>query len=238
MSCLHKVIVVSSSSSPKPQYNEDDLLVFITIGDGRKFAFARPGDKTWSVIQRVFAVIDFISFNSQFYGVNDYGKLKVCDFSGPRPIFVDFANAPEGVNGTERFYFVELEGELHMVIRRVDPTPIKFPPIEFHHVYMSVYFQVYKFDFCTHKWEELETLGDHAIFIGSNTTFGLNASDYPLCKPGCIYFTDDCNESYERLIGADMGIYNLEAGTIEPVYEGEDILSRFSPPVWIIPNPF
>ncbi|KAF5204793.1 hypothetical protein FRX31_005621 [Thalictrum thalictroides] len=210
----------------------------MTAGSYSKFVFARPGDKSWSVIEGVRFVNDFINFNGQLYGIGWNGGLMLCDFSDPHPTFIDFANPPEDVKGYEPIYVVELGGELYMVIRLVDPTPIEFPPIEFHHVYKAVFFDVYKFDFSTRRWEYLKTLGDYAIFIGSNTTFGVKASDYPSCKPDSIYFTDDFKEPFGHLTGADMGIYNIEAGTIEPLYEGDDFLSRFSPPVWITPNPF
>ncbi|PIA28121.1 hypothetical protein AQUCO_07200032v1 [Aquilegia coerulea] len=217
MCCVSKAFIVSTSDD-NVVVHVDDLLVLLTIGQYGNFVFARPGDKSWSVIQITGRgnVRDFIHFNGQFYGVDELGNLKVCDFSGPRPVFFDFANHPEYARGCEGYYLVELGGDLHMVIRFYDPTPVEIPPKEFQHFYKSVFFDILKFDFCTCKWE---TLGDHAIFIGSNTTFGFKASDYPACKPDCIYFTDD----YDNYL---------------PLYEGNDIVSRFSPPVWIAPNPF
>ncbi|PIA28120.1 hypothetical protein AQUCO_07200031v1 [Aquilegia coerulea] len=238
MCCVRKAFIILTSDNNVVV--ENNFLVLLTIGEFGESVFARPGDKTWSVIEApgYGNMKDIIRFNGQFYGVDELGHLKVCDFRGPHPVFVDFANHPEGARGSQGFYLVELGGDLHMVNRLYDPTPVEFPPKEFHHVYKSIFFHVLKFDFCTRKWEILQTLGDHAIFIGSNTSFGFKASDYLACKPGCIYFTDDYNESFGRLLGADMGIYNHKANTIEPVYQGNDILSRFSPPVWITPNSF
>ncbi|PIA29893.1 hypothetical protein AQUCO_05800165v1 [Aquilegia coerulea] len=203
-------------------------------------AFARPGDTTWTVVEQSFLQTDIINFNGKIYTVQHGDELMVCDDpNGPHPTLIRFAALPDVVVGTERFYLVELGGELHLVVGTSDRTQTKVPPNEFHHYYKTSYFDVFKLDLSTLKWDELETLGDYPLFVGSNTTFALNASDYPdLCNPGCIYFTDDCVETYGKLVDDDMGIYNLESDTFELLYKGDDILSRFSPPVWITPKPF
>ncbi|PIA29892.1 hypothetical protein AQUCO_05800164v1 [Aquilegia coerulea] len=234
MFCVRKASVFTDDENPQ------FLVVYLIIGEFQKCAFARPGDTTWTVVGKSDLLIDVINFNGKLYAVKNGGHIRVCDDpNGPHPTLIHFAALPDVVMGTERFYLVELGGELHLVVRTSDRTQTDIPPYEFHHYVKTSYFEVFKLDLSTLKWDELETLGDYALFVGSNTTFALKASHYPdQCKAGCIYFTDDYDEAYGKLVGDDMGIYNLEADTFELLYKGDDILSRFSPPVWITPKPF
>ncbi|KAF5196713.1 F-box protein skip23 [Thalictrum thalictroides] len=251
-SCVGKAIITVSSTGEDGEATVTDdayaydgnginpqfLLVYLCIGGYQQLVFARPGDTTWTVVEQSNLTVDVINFNGKIYAVECAGLIKVCDNSrGLHPTLIVFAAKPDNV-GPDRFYLVEFGGELHLVVRIFDFAE-EIPPDEFHHCEVAAWFEVFKLDLSTLKWNELETLGDYALFVGSNTTFALKASDYPdQCKPGCIYFTDDCFETYSKLLGADMGIYNLETGTFEPLYEGDGVLSRFSPPVWITPKPF
>ncbi|PIA42616.1 hypothetical protein AQUCO_02000211v1 [Aquilegia coerulea] len=234
MCCVRKAIVSTDE-------NNQVLLVCLIMGGSRRLALARPGDTTWTVVQYSNLHKDVIDFNGQVYTIQSR-QIMLCDqVSGSGPTLIHFADFPDGVPGYEQFYLVEFGGNLHLVVRALDDTQTQtqLPPREFHHCIETLYFEVYKLDLSTRKWDEqLETLGDYALFLGSNTSFSLKASDYPECKPGCIYYTDDYDENADRLVGRNMGIYNLETDIFEPLYEGDDILSRFSPPVWITPNPF
>ncbi|KAF9625449.1 hypothetical protein IFM89_022846 [Coptis chinensis] len=234
MSYITKAVVVEVSSS---SIAEEQFLVLIIYGGCNSLAFARPGDETWTpMLCHTKAVFDALYFNGQFYAVNSWGFVHLCDTYGlPRSQSTIFARPPPNVKGVDRFYILELQGELHLVVRVLD-FGTDMPAIEFQHLLKTKLIEVYKCDFCTRKWEKLQNLGDHAIFIGSNNSVSLKASDYPGCKPSCIYFTDDHNEASGRLVGHDMGIFNMDTGEIERLYEGDDSLSRYSPPVWITPH--
>ncbi|KAK8577147.1 hypothetical protein V6N13_122140 [Hibiscus sabdariffa] len=51
----------------------------------------------------------------------------------------------------------------------------------------------------TKSWEEIFSLDDHSLFLGSCSTFAVDG--YSDCKPNCIYFTDDIFEYYETKTG-------------------------------------
>ena len=102
-------------------------------------------------------------------------------------------------------------------------------------------FQVYELNLSEKTWMEVKSLENKALFVGHNTSLCLPASTIYGCKPNCIYFTDDCEESYifiqygESKGGRDMGVYNLTDGRIEPHFK-EQSLSSICPPLWIFPN--
>ncbi|PIA42617.1 hypothetical protein AQUCO_02000212v1 [Aquilegia coerulea] len=226
--CVRKAIV---SNHDTKGFGGINYVVYLIIGGCRELVFARPGDTTWTVVKNSLHGRDIINFNGQIYTVQSGENIMMlCDHnnvSGSHPTLTHFAKLPDGVEGTEQFYLVELGGELHLVVRTLERTQTKLPPKELHHYFETVCLEVFKLDLSTRKWDEqLQTLGDYALFLGSNTSFALKASDYPECKPDCIYFTDDYDETGDRLVGGDMGIYNLETDTFEPLYEGEQVMQR------------
>ncbi|KAF6144399.1 hypothetical protein GIB67_024626 [Kingdonia uniflora] len=231
----------------------------------RRLAFAKPGDKAWTTLgnedkcgSKGWATLgnedygkysDLIYFKDHFFAVTNKGFVRYCDISGPNPIVIDFAAPPyrPTFNALERFYLVEISGELHMVVRLVNRYLVK--PRYYHHNLSTTFIEVYKMEslYTTSKWVRLQTLGDHAIFIGNNLSFSILASNYPGCKRGCIYYTDDYQAQYgSQILGRDRGIFNLEKENIEPLYSGsetdlineadDDALSIYSPPLWITPT--
>lgn len=87
-------------------------------------------------------------------------------------------------------------------------------------------------------WREKKSLGAKAVFLGDNASISVEASKFPGIKANCIYYTDDCWESYQcfkRRVGKDMGIYNLEDESQTPFYKGESF-SPICPPIWVNPS--
>ncbi|KAF9621793.1 hypothetical protein IFM89_028231 [Coptis chinensis] len=164
------------------------------------------------------------------------GILRVCDINCLRPAAIEFVAPPEDVRVSKRIYLVEFCGELHMVVRR-------FSNEEGHewifslHPLTTISFDVYRLDFRTRKWMQLDTLDDHALFLGCNSSFSILGTDFPDCKGNCIYFTDDCKPRRELLCGFDMGIFNFKEKTMEQLYDEFNTLSLYCAPVWITPTP-
>ncbi|CAL1372806.1 unnamed protein product [Linum trigynum] len=107
--------------------------------------------------------------------------------------------------------------------------------------YKTREFTVYKLNEDTNQWDEVKSIGDYALFLGTNTPACLSTQDHPGYKPNCIYFTDDYFEKQKRRRhdGHDMGIYNLSDGTIESLcctnlYEKPSLV--WPPPVWVWPT--
>ncbi|KAM3246976.1 hypothetical protein P3L10_008743 [Capsicum annuum] len=153
---------------------------------------------------------------------------------------------------TGHFYMLESLGSLVVVLRngiqlrevkddhaRVQLTRIRIEGIgEEELTYGTTDFQVFQVDLATSKVTEMRELGDIAFFLGAYASLSVQASQFPGIKPNCIYFTDDYFESYfiyEEGGGLDMGVFNLEDGSIQPHYDVVS-LNRVCPPTWVTPT--
>lgn len=108
--------------------------------------------------------------------------------------------------------------------------------------YGTTSFKVLELDLNDNKWVKVKDLGNRALFLGYNSSFSIEVSvDSNRIKNNCIYFTDDCSESYLGILefpnggGKDMGIYNLLDGRIEPHFCGNSY-SLVTPPTWVEPS--
>ncbi|XP_021769494.1 uncharacterized protein At1g65760-like [Chenopodium quinoa] len=57
--------------------------------------------------------------------------------------------------------------------------------------YQTINFKVYKFNFETKIWVQVNDLGDVAMILGSNTSMSIRASRIHNCRRNCIYFSND-----------------------------------------------
>ncbi|TXG50393.1 hypothetical protein EZV62_022917 [Acer yangbiense] len=93
--------------------------------------------------------------------------------------------------------------------------------------------------------DEVRSIGEEPIGEGDNSSLSVEVLDISSLKPNCIYFTDDCQTSYAVVKffpeggGRDMGIYNLQDGSIkhiEPYFKGRskcNLYDPITPPMWI-----
>ncbi|KAK8508337.1 hypothetical protein V6N13_055785 [Hibiscus sabdariffa] len=245
---LRKLILTSSAEA-----SESDCIVLAQYSR-YFFAFAKPGDKTWSRIDNVQAQ-DAIYFKGNLYVSQNNGEIFVCeDLYGAHPIAVQFAPSPP--HDFDRVYLFDLAGNLCLVARGVlpDDDDNYDDPVE------TIEFKIFKLDMHTKSWEEIFSLGDKCLFLGNCCTFVVPAADYPGCRSNCIYFTDDIFEYYDKETGAtDIGIYdckNIKLDIIKRYEDGEEVgmyleglvdrfpnsediqhllLSPLFQPLWIIP---
>lgn len=238
--CIQKC-ALSSSCGP-----EETEVVFIMViyGGTGKLAYARPGDQVWTrVLPWDCRCFDIIYYKDQFYGINTLGQIFAID--GHTNISHQVAHLPNGIirrSFAEYLYLVEseLDGALLVVSREgVQLRPIHKGSEEY--TYGTTGFQVFEVDLSNNKWKEIKNLGNRCLFLGHNSSMSIDASNDPHCRRNCIYFTDDCAESYtvyddEQPIkgGKDMGIYNIEDGSIVslPRYKGNSF-HPFNPPMWV-----
>lgn len=229
-SCRYYVEKAVISSNP---LTTSDYVLALIQGYPRCFAFWRPGQKSFTNVETPRRAYSDITWHGgQFYGVDFMGNIIIFDFRGseeyPTVATVVKGIPPSLTRGTQ-LYMVHSLGELLVITRDgafLDEDG-SYGVKEFH---------VYKIDVDRKSYEEVADLGNRALFLGSSATLAV-AQAYKIegCKGNCIYFTDDCWQSYfniERGGGKDMGIYNLLDGIIEPHYTGESY-HKFSPPLWI-----
>ncbi|CAL5361572.1 unnamed protein product [Camellia sinensis] len=229
--------VLSASPSLTPNY-----VLMVIHGAAKHLGFWRPGgDNSWTVIEtRDSPYEDVIYYKGQFYALNNQGSIFVWDVGGPNPTV---ARKVGGIKSEllrcMQPYMVESGGELLVVARCVihpgddtDPT------------YETTSFKVYEVDLSKEaRWQEINNLGGRALFLGHSASISVDASRFfPAIKPNCIYYTDDYMDMYTYPVdnnpggGKDMGVYNLEDGSKEPLnYKGQS-LSYTCPPAWVLPS--
>ncbi|KAK3012547.1 hypothetical protein RJ639_009338 [Escallonia herrerae] len=240
--CIWKAVLSSSPSS-------SDCTVMIIQGCLVKLAFCKPGiNNAWTTIETKLSMyFDVIHFNGNFYAVDGQGNVLLCDVEGANPTIAKVvAKFPSELQPTiiEKLYLVESSGKLLVVsregvmVRPVDETgDVDEDNCEL--TYGTTSFQVFEVDLSNDGWTEVKNLGNRALFLGHNSSFSVEAS-HECVKANCIYFADDCMESYygeDESVGGgkDMGIYNLRDGSFTPHFTGESY-SRITPPMWVAPS--
>uniref|UniRef100_A0ACD5W6J1 Uncharacterized protein n=1 Tax=Avena sativa TaxID=4498 RepID=A0ACD5W6J1_AVESA len=101
--------------------------------------------------------------------------------------------------------------------------------------------QLYKTDLHGQKLESLPSLGDHALFLGYNSSLCLPVKDIPGLKPNHAYITDDSFEfiSYFKQNKREVGVWSIECKTLESIHDPthvEDSWLNWPPPIWIVPS--
>ena len=122
----------------------------------------------------------------------------------------------------------------------VDLRPVHPGNVDVLH-YGTYGFQVFEVYLGTKRWKEIKNLANRSIILGHNSSLSLDVSSNPRCKTNCIYFTDDYGEGYwymheeehAEFGGKDMGIYNLQDGTVEPLYKGQYSYHLINPAMWV-----
>ncbi|KAM7267665.1 hypothetical protein ACFE04_009831 [Oxalis oulophora] len=242
---LQKAIAFADPWDPKVKDFNPECIIMVTYDFGLP-AFARLGDKAWTNVKIKHTMYsDILYYKSSFYAINER-HLYACDVEGHEVTSTkQIAWVPRHLGYTSNKYLVESEGELLVVFRQFGG---EFFPLNSHSVEISegIKYLTTSFDVVRlikkdtkkskhkYKFEQVKTLNDRALFVGSGASFSLPATHFNGCRGDCIYFTDDSSDFYSATIngaGYDMGVYNLRDGIIDQHYKGES-LSYFSPPFW------
>ncbi|KAL5747443.1 hypothetical protein ACOSP7_024446 [Xanthoceras sorbifolium] len=132
------------------------------------------------------------------------------------------ANLPiEFVKYKTKIYLVESVGALLVVTREA--------------IEEETIFQIFVVDLNNNAFTEIKNLGNRSLFLSDNSSLSIEISRG---KPNCIYFTDDYQEGYGFLPeggGKDIGIYNLQDGSIEPLLR-DKMYDHITPPLWVERN--
>ncbi|PIA26212.1 hypothetical protein AQUCO_09600040v1 [Aquilegia coerulea] len=232
--CQTFVTRFALASNPSIHESGQCPLVMAIYGDICRLAVASPGDKAWTSVEcSTSNYEDIIFFNGHFYAISCDGILRIIEVNTRQPKAKDFASPPDNIYVCSTFYLVEFSGDLCMVERAFKGIDADTPSYDYHNE--TTYFVVHKFDFYSKTWTEVEDLGDHALFLGNNTSFAVSTSDYPEFRGNCIYFTDDHADFYEKKF-CDMGIYDIKHDMVESFYFDDHQLSKFSRPVFFMPT--
>lgn len=221
---LYLIKVVLSSS---PSLN-DDFAAFAILSL-RHLAFCRKGYDSWVLLDANVDDhwTDAVYKNGSFFAMSTSGITAVCDVvEGPR---VSYIPPPTSLYYNDVFYAV-FSGEEMLLIQRYCTEEYEPRDFEPYPDMSTVKFWIYKMNWNMLKWEEIQTLGEHSLFIGKNYSLSFSAADFAGCCPNCIYFTDDIGGKH------DHGIYSLSDESIE-LLPCDPQNCGFGYPVWVTPNP-
>ncbi|KDO51367.1 hypothetical protein CISIN_1g041839mg [Citrus sinensis] len=216
---------------------ESDFAVMVIYGSPRKLAYFKRGQKNWITADKSSWVFDVVYYKEKFYAVDAVGEIMAWDLSGDDPSVRELvAKMPsEIVDGMlfEKLYLVESDGTLLVVWRRR-----AYPSENYNSCRGTYAFQVFKVDLFANTWMEIKDIGNRALFLGHNSSLSVQVLDSSICIPNSIYFTDDSWRSYmarrRRGGGKDMGIYNIQDGSMVPYFKGKfRHRSRIAPPTWV-----
>ncbi|OVA08552.1 Protein of unknown function DUF295 [Macleaya cordata] len=189
----------------------------------------------------VVAIHNFFSPRLAYYYK---GSVAICDLSGLSPLVTVIEpplpnDAPQVGDALGIYLVVDSFGELLLVARfcfcgydsECDSDVLR-----------TYGFYVFKLDLSEPVWVEVESIGDHMLFVGRNSSLCLLATDFSGCDGNCIYFVDDYSElgaAYDFQPGIhDNGVYNIEDCSTKPLPSCTRKSRMLSAsPIWVTPNP-
>ncbi|KAL5720238.1 hypothetical protein ACHQM5_012920 [Ranunculus cassubicifolius] len=196
--------------------------------------FCRQGDESWTTIDcQNNRYSDITFFNGDLYALCMSGEVDIVrglvGFSPPITSLFASISMTHDWRQTNN-YLVASSTELLQVVRFysiwVCPENVRTELHirgDYRDEVMSVYsgcrftekFSVFRLDFTAQTWVEVKNLGDRALFVGSNDSFSVVASEFPECRGNCIYFSDDLKMRHFN--GHDKGMYSLDDDKIEKI---------------------
>ncbi|KAH7834912.1 hypothetical protein Vadar_020868 [Vaccinium darrowii] len=270
---IQECLILKAILSSDPSHgNDKDYVVMAIYGCEAKVAFCKRGDSVWTDLEgKSGPYCDIICHKNQLFALSEISSVESWDFSTPLLVktmdFHPFYIFPKRVtetallyNDRNRFssqcYLVESCGDCLLVKRHIGEFvsdegeavceadllsdkcshPLVYP-------YKTLEFTVYRLNIIQRTWEEVESLGDRALFVGGNHSMSLSttAAQYPSshCQRNSIYFTDDywvrMNEDYSYG-GHDMGVFCLDDKSVKPL-KNLNLPQRVDPPpFWLVPN--
>ncbi|OVA10869.1 Protein of unknown function DUF295 [Macleaya cordata] len=234
---IKKVALSSSSTSL-----DKDYIAVAVVDQTWELTFCKKGDEAWTVIKDALGYCeDVIHYKNLFYAVNREGSLAICDvISDLSPLVTVLAPPLPVVSHVTELvvipYLVDSFWVLLLVKRYLELVDgLEFESLGF----KTVGFDISRLDSSIPKWVEVKSLGDHMLFLGTNSSLCLLATEFSGCEGNCIYFTVSYNAGhYVGSWNYDTGVFNVGDGSIKPLANCTGYFGlSFTPPVWVTPNP-
>lgn len=164
--------------------------------------------------QQVMQFTNAIGFKGKFYALsmqgslavieNIDGVLKITDLSATRIV-------PSVSSNHLREYLLESDGEILLVYLISRKSSL--------HNVDGV--EVYRLNLARLSWIKLETFGEKAVFVGSNCSVSVLASEVG-CRKNCIYF--------RHRVADEWCVYDMESGKISQGWSEANLTSSA---IWI-----
>ncbi|XP_004298362.1 PREDICTED: uncharacterized protein LOC101307489 [Fragaria vesca subsp. vesca] len=184
-------------------------------------AFISAGQRDWTYLEEPYMFSDAIFHRNEIHAVGLGGVIASVDISSSN----DPTQQPKAIIRTplrpmvhpvfpckaEKAYLVESSnGDLLHVRKFLKPKEGVDQKLG------VVNFVVYKVLFSDKdgsivKQNEVDIIGDDALFLGDNHSMTVLASNFPRCQPNSIYFTNDISNG-------GIGIFSLANKTVTQLY--------------------
>jgi hypothetical protein len=203
-------------------------------------SYARVGDPEWTWINankdcRRYQDILYSNSDGLFYGVRGMGEIDSINLNGPsaevKPIFKPIIS----YQAHSRYIVRAPWGDFLQIWRHDRYTYKENGKME----RVAAKFFVYKVDFVEQKLVETDSLQDHALFIGFNSSFLLPLKDFPTLIPNSIYHTDDLTRYIfcERFSLRQVVVFSMKDNSLlELLPPSSDSRLNWPPAVWIQPS--
>ncbi|KAJ8626113.1 hypothetical protein MRB53_019420 [Persea americana] len=199
----------------KASLSDDGNMVMIVYGVG-DLGFCRIGDGAWTTVDREeFLFKDVVFSKGHFYALSDQGSVCLCQIDENNDV------APS------------LERDVYL---GDDHSQLVFPHTT---VGFEVHEVVSEHGKPSKSPKKVQSLGDLVLFVGYNSPMIFTARRFLELKGNRIYFTDNYYQRYltEPYGCRDLGIFNMEDGTVEPLFPNR-FHPPLSPPLWIATPPY
>ncbi|XP_008222388.1 PREDICTED: putative F-box protein At1g65770 [Prunus mume] len=231
--------------SVDPTMNPENYVVVALCGRWPMLAFIKAGQNTWTYPSPNGNFGDVIFYKSNVYALEAMGDIESLD------VFSSDSNPSQPPQLKPRTHFRPFEpycfhaylmesikGDLLHILRFYALIDGRF---NYGAGRRTTHFMIYKWVFDNEDEGsighnvEVKSIGDEALFVGDNHSISILASNFPGCQPNSIYYSDDYISNYPSLEGDepyDMGIFNLEDGTITQHYS---LHSNSQRAIWVVP---
>ncbi|KAF5742774.1 putative F-box protein [Tripterygium wilfordii] len=153
-----------------------------------------------------------------------------------------FGNEPDQ---SLKYYLMESSGGLLLVIRYFEyllREDCYHPLFSSAFPDQTLHFEVFKLDNNHKMWMQVDSLGDHVLFLGGSESISIPVvEDCKMLKRDSIYFTGDLwdHRPGEYLFGGhDMGVFSLQDASVECFYGCHEMEKIETTPVWVVPHPW
>ncbi|CAM0875898.1 unnamed protein product [Alopecurus aequalis] len=175
----------------------------------RELSFARVGDERWTRIPAGDSTgLQWSNFHSDavystadglFYIVRSDESMHTLDLNGPNPVATKIMPGAKKSDEPYKYIIQTPWGDLLQAwrFRKSFEPPLSFvvpddcdyfdPRVELNMTEL----RLYKVDVHGQRLVKVDSVGDHALFLGYNGSMCLPVKDFPGLKPNCAYVTDD-----------------------------------------------
>ncbi|CAN6553605.1 unnamed protein product [Malus baccata var. baccata] len=258
--CDYYINKVVLSANPSLFPNDYEAVV-IYDGYGKRIAHIKSGDEAWTCVDQVIGFDDVIYYKGQFLAVSLDGSVFSINVSSDQTAKPHVSVVVPMSPGTDNKTCLaeSSQGDLLLVrkFRRLNYCKrfmkslsfkfFKFEKLEFEQVNgydrftETLSFKVFKL-FSSYEdrpqWVEVESIGNDALFLGTNQSMCVSASDFQACRPNSIYFTDDCVDvaCHKPKGPHDMGVFDIENKSMGRHYCLDRSQKHMPPAIWILPT--